>query len=467
VANAPVLPDRPPAQAPGRLTRNLLVDYRDRLAEVVARRVADAAPVEDPERFSPGWALPPPDRRLRRFFGAADGRWSPLGEYRSHRLVLLDLMGNPGTNTSKTAASLLMVARAVAYVRRGGRPVAILTPTSANKGVALRDAVERAITAGLVDPDQLRSILLVPASSRPKLRNSLLATDPELRRLNPVLLLQRGPAVAVKALAKEFVRDHGAAFTAASGAYLWQSHDLGNYLVADAARAFLEQEAAPTAGAPPRLHVQAVSSAFGLLGYNAGRDVLEADGLAGPGDRPGFLLVQHLGTPDMVLALRHGSFARDRLPTYARGAGGRYEQCRDPRFPTVTDDPQEVLDQTFYTHEPPTAAAMTGLIERFGGDGIVVSGHECRTRYPRLRSLLAGTTRPLPADTGRIREWSLIMAVTGAMNAIDRGLVDQPEVVVHGTGFYTTADYRPLDDAAMIPVGGPADMAAVLLGGRA
>jgi hypothetical protein len=37
------------------------------------------------------------------------------------------------------------------------------------------------------------------------------------------------------------------------------------------------------------------------------------------------------------------------------------------------------------------------------------------------------------------------MAMTGVMNAIDRGLIDgDREVVVHGTGSYSDSDYEPL-----------------------
>jgi hypothetical protein len=50
--------------------------------------------------------------------------------------------------------------------------------------------------------------------------------------------------------------------------------------------------------------------------------------------------------------------------------------------------------------------------------------------------------RPLPEDPARLREWSAVMALTGALNAIERGIVPPGhEIVLHGSGYYTDADY--------------------------
>jgi hypothetical protein len=451
----------------GATSRNLIVDYYDRLPRVVATIVDDPAPVLEADRFSPGFELPDLDDDVRRFFEVATAEWRPLADYATHRLFLLDLTRNPGTNTTKTLASLLIVARAVQHLRRAGEPVLIFSPTSANKGIALRDAVERALAIGLARPDQLRIAVLAPAACRDKLRSGELARDPDLRRLNPVLVYCGENPEGVKALARRFVREH-AAGALRGGTRIWYSLELQNYLVADSARAFFEHEVAPTgAGARRRIHAHAVSSAYGLLGYNEGRRALEADGLANPDDRPGFLLVQHLGAPDMVLSLLHGSFDRAAAPAYTRDpATGLYEQCADVRFPRATFAVDEVLDPTFYTHEPPTSAAMNALIGRFGGDGIVVSLHECLARYPRLRRWFEGADRPLPADFRTIREWSLVMALTGVLNAADRGLLPADrDVVVHGSGFYTTGDYRPLERSATTDVNTVEEIASALRAG--
>jgi len=45
---------------------------------------------------------------------------------------MLDLAREPGT-TPRDFASLLIVARAVQYIRRTGEPIMIFSPTSANK----------------------------------------------------------------------------------------------------------------------------------------------------------------------------------------------------------------------------------------------------------------------------------------------------------------------------------------------
>ncbi|KOV67055.1 hypothetical protein ADL00_16615 [Streptomyces sp. AS58] len=444
--------------------RNLILDYYERLPQAVAALVDDPAPVTEPGAFSPGFALPEPDAGVRDFFEPARAQWRELGKYGSHRLVMLDLAGNPGTHTTKTFPSLLIVARAVEYIRRTGEPVMIFTPTSANKGTALRDAVARALAAGLATPDQLRIATLAPASGRSKLRAGSLTDDAELRARNPLMVYDGERAEDVKTLARQFTDAHAADLKRRHGLNLWFSLDLRNYLVADTARAFFEQDADPTDAAGPRLHAHAVSSAFGLLGYHAGRDVLEAAGEARPASRPASLLVQHLGTPDMVLSLRRGSFDRAGLPRYERGDDGLWRQRTDPNFPGVADEVDEILDPTFYTHRPATSPAMNAIIARHGGDGIVVSRHECLERYPALRELVADHARPLPDDPRALREWSLVMALTGVCNAVDRGLVEAGrDVVVHGSGWYADDDVRTPEESALVPVSTVEDIAAALL----
>jgi hypothetical protein len=433
--------------------RNLILDYYDRLPEVIARCVDDPAPVKDPTAFSPGFLLPELDDQVREFFDCAQAAWWHLADHEGGRLMMLDLTRNPGTRTTKTIASLLIVARAVEYIRRTGESVLIFSPTSANKGTALRDAVQRAYSSGLVTPDQLRVAILAPSGCRDKLRGDL-PTD-----VNPVFIYPGDQPENVKALGRQFATDYAASL----GMNLWFSLELRNYLIADAARAFFEHEVDPTSQDRPRVHAHAVSSAFGLLGYNLGRDILEETGATRPADRPSFLLVQHLGTPDMVLSLRHGDFDRAHMPVYQR-EGWLWTQASDPRFPAVTYDPGEVLDPTFYTHQPATSPAMNGLIARFGGDGIVVSLHECLQRYPQAAQWLSGTDHPLPADPRALREWSIVMALTGVGNALERGLLPTGhDIVVHGTGMYARTEYPPIADADTIEVHTPQDIARVLV----
>lgn len=452
-----------PVTAP--TTRNLITEYYDVIASAVERCGAGPGGPAGTPGFAPGFDLPELTAPTREFFAAATASWWQVGEYGGHGLQLLDLTGNPGTQTTKTFASMIIAARAVEHVRRTGSSVCIFTPTSGNKGVALRDAVARAYAAGLVTPEQLSVVVLAPESTRHKFRHDALAADPHLRRFNPLLRYGGEDPEGVKALGRAFVDSYAATAHDRHGITLWFSLDLKNYLVADAARAAFEAEVAPTVGAPPRWHAHAVSSAFGLLGYNLGRDVLEAAGRATPADRPGFLLVQHLGTPDMVLSLRHGSFSREHLPPYTMDdATKTWAQDTDPHFPSVTDDPTEVLDPTFYTHRPVTSTAMNELIARHGGDGIVVSRRECEARYPLVRDWLAGAGLALPADPAHLREWSIVMALTGVCNAIDRGLVPAAhDIVVHGTGSYA-ADFTIAEaDAEVSTI---ADIAAAVLDRR-
>jgi hypothetical protein len=398
---------------------------------------------------------------VRDFFAAATASWRPLGEYGGHRLTLLDLTGNPGTHTTKTYASLLIVARAVEHIRRTGRKVLIFSPTSGNKGVALRDAVLRALDAGLATPSQLRVATLAPTTGRHKLRATRLSDDALLRSLNPQMSYAGTDPESVKALAREFAREHAEAYARRHDVDVWFSLDLANYLIADAARALFEHRADPPG--PHRLHAHAVSSAFGLLGYHAGRALLESTGEAAEDTRPASLLVQHLAAPDMVLSLRGGSVPGYTVPEYTSHDGLFHREGDDPHFPAVTYDPAEVLDPTFYTHRPPTSAAMNDLIARHGGDGIVVSLAECIERYPYLRARLATGGVTLPADLRHLHEWSTVMALTGVLNAADRGLLTaERDIVVHGTGHYAEGMYEPLCGAALAPVATPSDIAAVL-----
>ncbi len=442
---------------------NLLADFYDELPSSVAACVEDPSPQEGPA-FSPGFDVPDLYPAMRSYLEAARAGWHELGEYAGRRLVLMDLAKNPGTHTTKTFPSLLIVARAIAHVHATHEPLMLFSPTSANKGTALRDAVLRAIRAGLVEPEQLRVAVLAPHGCRDKLRASELSTDPYLRELNPLFLhTGDGPAEQVKALGRAFVDAYGHDLADRGGPRLWFSLALPNYLVADTMRAHAEQTWDPVRPGTRRVHAHSVSSAFGMLGYHRGRDVLEARGVSRPEDRPGTLLVQHLGTPDMVLSLRHGSVDRAGLPAYTSGDDGVLRQDDDPHFPLATHSTDEVLDPTFYTRAPVTSPEMNGIIGRHGGDGVVVSLLECLERYPQLRARMPEGCRPLPADPRSLREWSLVMAYTGVCNAIDRGLVDADEVVVHGSGWYSDDEYASIPDDGLTPVTAVDDIAAQIL----
>ncbi|ANS67694.1 hypothetical protein SLINC_5470 [Streptomyces lincolnensis] len=414
-------------------------EYAERLRRAMKTVAASRAPQD---RFEPGYELPSPDSRLQRFFAAAAIRVSDLGSYRGRQLRLLDLMSNPATRTTKTLASLLMVARAVQHIRTTAEPVMIVTPSSANKATALRDAVARAIDCGLVTPDELQITVIVPAAARRKLWASPLSGSPELARRNPVLTHDGSERSAVKELAQEFTDGWYASPPQGVRHRLWYTLDLDNYRVADTIRAFVEHDALPAPLPGGRLHAHAVSSAYGLLGHHFGHQMLREEGLAD--DPPHYFLVQHLDTPDMVLSLHFGSVSRENLPEYSRAPGGLLTQSADPRFPQTTKALDECLEPTFYTRAPVTSAEMNRLIRTHGGGGIVVSGHECLTRYREIRRLTARAGLTLPSDPAELREWSLVMAFTGVLYAIDRGLVAEEDIVVHGSGSYSAADFVPL-----------------------
>lgn len=387
--------------------------------------------------FTPGTELPHLSAAMRDFLAPSGLAHAPMGHYAGKQLALLDLTRNPATGTTKTYPSLVIVARAIRFIQDTGQRVTIVTPSSANKAIALRDAVLRAITCGLVGADQLNVITVVPAASVPKLRSSELFTDPALRARNPIAVHHGPTPGAVKTIARALVDDHRTPIEQATKTNLWYTLQLENYLAADTVRALAEHQHFPPAPDRPRLHVHAVSSAYGLLGHAYGRTLLDPTARAATPE-PHYLLVQHLGAPDMVLSLyHHGVVDPAHAPTYTRDpATGLYTQHTDPHFPTHTFDPHEDLDPTFYTRNPPTSARMNHLIHTQGGGGIVVSLAECLQRYAQARDLLARAAIDLPANPTAVREWSLVMAVVGLLNAVDRGLVPEGDILIHASGHY-------------------------------
>lgn len=419
---------------------------------------------EADETPSPGFQLdadlPELTAPLAHFFEPARIRMASLAHHRGSGLELLDLMQNPATKTTKTFPSLLIVARAAAHIRATGERIMIVTPTSGNKGTALRDAVLRAIQTGLVSQSELSVAMVAPLAALPKLWSSPLSADPELRRRNPVMLYPGPVPDTVKRLTSDFVRASADSLLSREGLRLWYTLDLANYVVADAARACFEAEVLPPAAGGQRVHAHAVSSAFGLIGYHLGWRVLNGDSGTG---HPQFLLVQHLRTPDMVLSLREAQGVATRPRFTRRSADGHYTQASDPAFPYVTDDPDEELDSTFYTRRPATSKTINEIIFRYGGGGIIVSRCECEARYPVIREWLAGAGIALPADSGKLREWSLVMALTGVVHAIERGLLPPgAQVVVHASGSYADGDYEPLPQPRTATVESVADIRQVV-----
>ncbi|MGN9764805.1 DUF6002 family protein [Micromonospora sp. SD12] len=428
------------------LLENALAHYYPQVQEALRTLLGNSGSSE----FTPGVDLPELTPAVREYLSASELRHTRMGQYRGKDLSLLDLTRNPGTMTTKTFASLVIVARAVRHIQSTGERVTIVTPSSANKAVAMRDAVLRAITAGLVTPDQLNVAVVVPAGSVHKIRASELLTDPHLRARNPIAVYRGEVAGTVKTIARNMIDKHGEALEKSAKTNLWYTLQLENYLAADVVRALAEAEFFPPATDEPRLHVHAVSSAYGLLGHAYGRERF-----GGPGLPSRYFLVQHLGAPDMVISLHHdGEFDTAHLPAYSYEAeSGHYVQRESPHFPAVTFDPRETLDPTFYTRTPVTSPRMNSLIHNQGGGGVVVSLAECLERFGQVRSLLGAAGVPIAANPTALREWSLVMAVTGILNAIDRDLVPEDDIVVHGSGCYSVGDFDEVTLRDMHEVG--------------
>jgi uncharacterized protein DUF6002 len=443
------------------VVQNALLRYGTQIRAALGELTGQAAPGR---RFEAAHALPPPSAQLAKFFDVSAIAVTELADYAGHRLRLLDLMRNPRTRTTKTFPSRLIVARAVEHIRRTGERVMIVSPSSGNKATALRDAVLAAHETGLATADQLAILVAVPATSCGKLWASQLSADPGARRRNPVAVYDGPRPDQVKTLAAGLVDRFGPSLYERFGVRLWYTLALDNYRVADILRAYVEHDCLPEAAV--RLHVHAVSSAFGLLGHDLGARRLAAAAHRTTAAR--YFLVQHLNTPDMVLSLYFGSADRQSLPAYEFDpATGLYRQDADPRFPGTTSAPDETLDPTFYTRQPVTSTEMNALIRAQGGGGIVVSGYECLQRYPLLRRMLEPAGCVLPADPADLREWSLVMALTGVLNGIDRGLVGEDDILVHGSGSYQAADFDPIPDPDLVrDAEGLAELAADAAGIR-
>lgn len=418
------------------IVENALAKYYGLVQDALTALVGQAPSTDD---FSPGAELPELTTVMCDYLSASHMAYARMPDYGNKRLSLFDLTGNPATGTTKTFPSLVMVARAVRFIQDTGQPVTIITPSSANKAVALRDAVLRAIKSGLVAADELNVVVLVPAGSIHKLRCSMLFIDDELRARNPIAVFPGNPPERVKAIARRVIDEHRDCVERESKKKLWYTLKLENYLVGDVVRAAVEAEFFPPPAGAPRLHTHAVSSAYGLLGHAYGRELL-GDRAAGLPSH--YLLVQHLGAPDMVTSL-YGDASG--VPDYEYdSATGRFRQDANPRFPESTFDPVETLDATFYSRKPVTSPRMNALIRGQGGGGIVVSLAECLDRYGEVRHLLAEAGLEIPSNPTAVLEWSLNMAVTGMLNAIDRGLVSEADIVVHGSGVYTRGGFDAL-----------------------
>ncbi|SEF24652.1 hypothetical protein SAMN05421837_102804 [Amycolatopsis pretoriensis] len=392
------------------------------------------------------------------FTDVTDIGLSQVGE----NMFLFDLMRNPGARTTKTMASLLMVSRAVSHIRRTGERILVFTPTSGNKGTALRDAIARAYECGLVTPEQLRMVMLVPESSRVKLRDCALTWEGALHSVNPVAMVNVDQPADVKQLSAKVVAAQAAEIMDTTGFRVWYTLDLDNYRIADAARAFVEAELLPvTEDSPPRFHAHAVSSAFGLLGYHLGFEALATGlpGLSVPANHPGFFLVQQLATPDMVTSL-----LGTKVPDYEYdSAAGLWRQGAALEFPAVTDAPEETIDATFYTKSPATSAQVNAIVGRYGGGGVVVSKRECLDRFDRVRAVASNAGIEIGADPASIREWSLIKVLTGVLVARERGLIAaDTDVVVHGSGCYDDSSLPPMRDEHITRVSTLAELAALV-----
>ncbi|MCV2353170.1 DUF6002 family protein [Paucibacter sp. B2R-40] len=413
---------------------NPISDYYDAICTQLHENVGSKDKNQD-VIFSPNF-LPELDEQLRGYFSASSISYSSINIGLDIETILINMSRFERTRTTKTNPSLLMVARAIEHTRRTGEAITIVTASSGNKATALRAAVYRAYEFSLATPDTLNIVCVVPVAAESKLWDGPLSSDDLLRAFNPLVTVETSTRDMVKKLVSSAAHRLS---PAKSKRRLWFTLALDNYVLADQLRAFIEIDRFPPEA--HRWHAHSVSSAFGLIGHSRGW----ARRWPNAPIRPGYLLVQQLDTPDMVLHLTSGSFDRARLPKYQRSADGQFRQTASPHFPAVTSRPDECIDTTFYTSAPITQQEMEGYIAHNGGTGIVVSRAECERMYDEIRTGLASTDVRLPADLSHLREHSLLMAATGTRLAHARGLLEGVgSVVIHNSGNYADADFSPV-----------------------
>lgn len=417
---------------------NPVVQYYDRIQAFAERCAVRHRQSGGP--FNP-WALPDLDERIRAFFDASSVTFSRVDLEEGLDVILLNMATFQGTLTTKTNPSLLIVARAIEHTRRTNETITIVTPSSGNKATALRAAVQRAYEFELATPTTLNIVCVVPDAAKPKLWNSKLSTNAHWLESNPLATVRTSTRDSVKKLARATAELLTGRFP---DRRLWFTLALENYVLADQLRALIEIDYFPTA--ETRWHAHSVSSAFGLIGHSRGWNEASPEGYP----HPGYLLIQHLDTPDMVLHLTEGTFDRSRKPNYQPLPQGGVEQQDSPHFPTRAAVDTECIDTTFYTAAPQTQAEMQGYISTFGGNGIVVSKAECEDYYPTVRESLRTTDASLPSASTALREWSLVMAATGIHQAHRKGLLTGvSSLVLHNSGSYTTLDYEPVPRKAL------------------
>lgn len=86
-------------------------------------------------------------------------------------------------------------------------------------------------------------------------------------------------------------------------------------------------------------------------------------------------------------------------------------------------------------------------------------------RYSECAQLLTSTPVKLPADPRDLKEWSLVMALTGCLNAIDRHLlIGMDGCTIHASGSYCRQDYEAMPTDGLSFVSSAEEMMEKLCG---
>lgn len=86
--------------------------------------------------FEPDFKIPFMDEKLKKYLSPTKASIVSIGKYKGREISLFNLMKNPATNTVKTYAATLMIARAVSHIREKREKIIVFSPSSGNKAIA-------------------------------------------------------------------------------------------------------------------------------------------------------------------------------------------------------------------------------------------------------------------------------------------------------------------------------------------
>lgn len=109
------------------------VSVIERYYDLIVDSSSDFELISNDNDFEPSMRLPVLDTRMQSFLSVATAQFFELGLYRNIPLRLFDLRQNENTQTTKTFASTLIVARAIRHIQETGESILLFSLRPATK----------------------------------------------------------------------------------------------------------------------------------------------------------------------------------------------------------------------------------------------------------------------------------------------------------------------------------------------